>query len=605
MPEALGLMQAVLGPGSSLDEAEQALTAALSAEIDPLHWCAIHRKTGAAEIMRRAAAWADMAYAEAVPRVATAEIAPARLESLTEIRIFRFRLLDRDVAFASPDFFGVLRLKRLRFADPNLRQRICLVPEKALRDSLVGAAQEALMDGARQTLARSWPYAAAQLDLTKPVRWAFAALFFVLPVLLLAAPLTGQVWLLPIWALLVILPTVLRCAALLAPAPGGGGADQAVADEDLPVYSVLVPLRDEANMVEQLFRCLGGLDYPADRLQVVFVVEGRSAETVEAVRSRLGDARFSLLVVPDAPPRTKPKALDFALPLCRGEFVVVYDAEDRPEPGQLRDIVGQFRREPDIECIQARLVIANGDQGFLPALFAGEYAGLFTVILPALARWNIVMPLGGTSNHFRLATLRGIGGWDAYNVTEDADLGVRLARRRMRTATSMSATLEDAPVAFRPWLGQRTRWMKGWIQTYVVHTRRPVRLFNDLGWRGLLLFQILILGMLLAPLLHAGFLAVYLALTFTGQAGAAPLGPWMVVCLTVLFFGYGSAIAANLLGLARSGQGHLGLAQTLLPVYWLFVTLAMVLAIWDFVRRPFHWFKTPHRQSAPPPGDQQ
>src|SRR5690606_32805623 len=130
-----------------------------------------------------------------------------------------------------------------------------------------------------------------------------------------------------------------------------------------------------------------------------------------------------------------------------------------------------FASDPKIMCLQAHLVIDNGRRHWLAALFAGEYAGLFTVMMPALARLRLAMPLGGTSNHFRLSALRELGGWDAFNVTEDADLGVRLARRRMRVDVLQSATREAAPTRLRPWLGQRTRWMKGWMQTFIVHNR--------------------------------------------------------------------------------------------------------------------------------------
>lgn len=598
MSDAASLMQNLLGPAFSEDDAEALLEQALCSEVDPLHWCAVHFGISQAELMRRAAVWLGLDYSPAVPRRGLDPIAPPRLELLAEVRMFRLRVDDREVALASPDYFGILRLKRAYRVNPALRQRLCLIPAAALRELIVECAGEALIDSARQTLARSWPHAAAQLDLTRPVRYGFSIGLVVLAVLLLAAPLTGQLWLLPVWLVLVALPTALRLCALFAPSKRSRHPELEVDEADLPLYSILVPLRDEAHMVGQLCQSLGRLDYPREKLQILFVVESRSPETVAAVRRHLGDARFGLAVVPDALPRTKPKALDFALPLCRGEFVVVYDAEDRPEPRQLRQIVAQFRRQPLVECIQARLIIGNGDQGLLPALFAGEYAGLFTVLLPALARWRAVMPLGGTSNHFRLATLRHLGGWDAYNVTEDADLGVRLARRRLRTATSTSFTLEDAPVGLQPWLGQRTRWMKGWMQTFMVHNRRPGLLLGDLGWRSFALFQITILGMLLAPLLHIGFLAVLVWMLVQGVGSPLRFDPWLLVCVVALVLGHGAAIAVNLVGLHRTGQQKHWAQQILLPLYWLLIAWATVRALAEFVRQPFHWFKTPHQTSV-------
>ncbi len=316
--------------------------------------------------------------------------------------------------------------------------------------------------------------------------------------------------------------------------------------------------------------------------------------TVEAVRRHLGDVRFTLVEVPDTQPRTKPKALDFALPLCRGEYVVVFDAEDRPEPDQLLKSVSQFRATPDISCLQARLVIANGRRSPLSALFAGEYAALFAVTLPALARWGFLVPLGGTSNHFRIRTLRELGGWDAFNVTEDADLGVRLTRRGLKTMVSQSWTLEDAPDRLGPWLGQRTRWMKGWMQTYLVHMRRPLRLLQDIGWQGFVTFQVIVLGMILAPLLHAGFFVYLGAMSLTDTPIWSSADHWTMICLLVLGLGHGAAIANNILGLHRTRQRDLMGRQVALPLYWLLIAWATIKALVELLRRPFHWFKTPH-----------
>ncbi|WP_052715970.1 glycosyltransferase [Devosia chinhatensis] len=600
MSDTLSLMTALIGADGDPQDASALLDEALLAEVDPLHFCALYLRLDPALVMERAAAWLGLAFYATLPPLALPTLAPTRLEVLAEVRMFRMRMAGTEIAFAAPDFFGLLRLRKVYESNPELRRHVCIVPQALLGDLLVQAAEEALVDGARQTLAKSWPHAAAQLDLTRPVRWSFAIGLMLLVVMALLAPLAEEMLLLPIWVLLVVAPILLRMAMLLTPntppfvAPKGGFED------DLPLYTILVPLRDEANMVGQLCVSLGRLDYPREKLEILFVVESRSPDTIAAVRERLHDARFGLVVVPDAPPRTKPKALNFALPLCRGEFVVVFDAEDRPEPGQLRQVVAQFRQQPDVHCIQARLVIGNGTQGPLAALFAGDYAGLFTVTLPALARWGAVMPLGGTSNHFRLATLRELGGWDGFNVTEDADLGVRLARRTLRTATSASVTYEDAPTNLKVWLGQRTRWMKGWLQTFAVHNRRPRRLLADLGWRAFCLFQVTILGMVLAPLLHTAFAGMLAFRLITGTPSEPVTSSWALACLVIFACGYGLASATNFIGLSRTAQSGLGVVQLLLPVYWLLVAFATLRAMVEFLHRPFHWWKTPHQVTRPP-----
>ena len=598
MSQAVALVQTILGSQTSVDRARATLDQALAAEVDPLHWCAVHLELPAAEIMARAAGWAGLSFVDTIPRQGESRLEPSRIDALGEVRLFRTRLYDREIAFAAPDFPGVLRLARLRQERPNLCRTIFLVPEPALRTFLVHQAGPALIDAARQNMARYWPRAAAQLELTAPVRHGFAAIMVLAPLAILCMPLVGPAVLAPIWFALVMLPTLLRLCALAVPRQKERRTPHRVDRAELPVYSILVPLRDEANMVPQLCRTLRGLDYPGEKLDIVFVVESRSPGTIQALHRHLRDPRFAVRIVPDALPRTKPKALDFALPMCRGEFVVVYDAEDRPEPDQLRRIVDQFRRQPELECIQARLVIDNAGEGWLAALFAGEYAGLFAVLLPALARWGLVMPLGGTSNHFRLETLRRLGGWDAFNVTEDADLGVRLARRKLCCATSTARTFEAAPVNLRPWVGQRTRWMKGWMQTYAVHNRYPGDLLADLGWRGMAGVQLVLLGMVLTPLLHAGFLLSLPILYFSGHLAGPVFHPWPLVCLAVLLLGSAVAIATNLVGLVRSGQAEVIWWQALVPAYWALIAFSTVLALREFTQRPFHWFKSPHQASA-------
>jgi cellulose synthase/poly-beta-1,6-N-acetylglucosamine synthase-like glycosyltransferase len=367
-------------------------------------------------------------------------------------------------------------------------------------------------------------------------------------------------------------------------------------DADLPVYTVLVPLRDEARMVRQLAAALRAIDYPAEKLEIRFVVEARSLATVEAVQRELEDPRFELVLVPDALPRTKPKALNYALPLVRGEHLVVYDAEDIPEPGQLRLAASTFAARPELVCLQAELVVDNAGEGLLPALFAGEYAGQFGLMLPLLARLGLPMPLGGTSNHFRVAALRRGGGWDPFNVTEDADLGVRLARRGLRTATIASHTGEEAPIRLRAWLRQRTRWMKGWMQTLIVHNRDWRALLGDLGWGGFLGLHVYIGSMLLSAPLHTAFIASFAVAVVTHQ-GPIAFG-WAEMLATATFvIGYLGPALLVMAGLARLQRLDLLPAQALLPLYWVLHGLAMLLAAWELLTKPFSWAKTPHGET--------
>lgn len=595
MSDALDLTRAILAERDDA-RAIRVLEDALEREVDVLRYCAATLGMGTDLVMQRAARWAGYAFYDHVPPGVDADAQPTRLEALASIRMFRVQLLDREVAFTAPEFFEVIRLRHKLASTPRLANLLFFVPEPALREYLAAAAAPALIDAARQNLARRWPYASAHLELTLLARIGFVTALALLATVLLLAPFVAQLWLLPLACGMLVLPAAVRLGAMFTPVKPASSLRRPP-DEELPDYSVLIPLHNEAAMVPQLYAVMAALDYPAERLDIKFVVEAASADTIAAVRAGLADPRFSLVTVPDAMPRTKPKALDFALPLCRGEHVVVFDAEDVPDPDQLWKAALRFRDAEDLVCLQASLVIDNGRRNWLAALFAGEYAGLFRVLLPALARWHLPMPLGGTSNHFRLKSLRELGGWDAYNVTEDADLGLRLARRKLRVDVLASATREAAPTQLWPWIGQRTRWMKGWMQTFIVHNRDPGRLMSEMGLPAFLVVEALLLGMILAPMLHCGFALVLLVRGFAGMGGMDS-DIWTAFYIAVLALGYGSALATTTLGLLRLGKPGLLPAQIGLPVYWLLMGFATLRAARELLVRPFYWFKSPHRPTG-------
>ena len=304
-------------------------------------------------------------------------------------------------------------------------------------------------------------------------------------------------------------------------------------------------------------------------------------------------APYQVFCAPPSGPRTKPKALNAALPFALGRYTAVYDAEDAPEPDQLRKAVDCFRaHDGRLACVQARLTIDNARFNCLTRLFAAEYAGLFDVFLPGLARYRLPLPLGGSSNHFDTAVLREVGGWDPYNVTEDADLGMRLARFGYYSAVIASSTWEEAPPTFPLWFRQRTRWFKGWMQTWLVHAGAPGLLWRDLGADGFLVFQLVVGGTVLAALVHPVFLALFLADIAQGEfAGSAALfSPYAVACLA----GYSASAALGVVGLFRRGQLTQAWILTGAPIYWLALSLAAWRAVYKLLRDPFEWEKTAH-----------
>jgi cellulose synthase/poly-beta-1,6-N-acetylglucosamine synthase-like glycosyltransferase len=310
---------------------------------------------------------------------------------------------------------------------------------------------------------------------------------------------------------------------------------------------------------------------------------------------------FEVVVVPPGFPRTKPRALAYALPLARGTFVTVFDAEDRPHPLQLRQAWAAFRNgPPDLGCVQAALVIDNQDESWLAHLFAIEYAALFDGLLPALAAWRIPVPLGGTSNHFRRRVLNEIGGWDCHNVTEDADVGIRLARFGYRTEIIHLPTLEEAPTGARTWLRQRTRWFKGWLQTTLVHTRHPLRLVRELGVAGTVGFLLMSAGMVISAMVYPFYVVTVLLalrhpLALWQEGGAMHAAAFGVYLFNLV----GGPLAMGVLSrcaLRRRGRKGLAGGIWLLPAYWLFMSAAAYCAVAELALWPHYWAKTPHRR---------
>jgi cellulose synthase/poly-beta-1,6-N-acetylglucosamine synthase-like glycosyltransferase len=596
MSEAGALLRAVLGEYIETDQQALALLeTALELEVDPLDYCAHRFDLGETVVMERAAAWAGLEFFPVVPTTKPGRPTIERIERLGEVRSLQMALLDREIVYSAPRFETLLRLKLLHEIRPDLRRLIAIVPHSAIRAELAALAAEPMMDAARHRLVRRWPRAAGQADAPRSARIGFVLLLAALLAGATLAPWFNAELFLPLVGLVLLVPALLRLAAAVSRPPEPPPVPL-LGDSDLPVYTVLVPLRDEAHMVGQLAEALRRMDYPPEKLDVLFVVENRSLSTVEAVQRELADPRFELVLVPDAMPRTKPKALNYALPLVRGEHLVVYDAEDIPEPRQLRLAASTFAAYPELMCLQAELVIDNAHERALAALFAGEYAGQFGLMLPLLARLDLPMPLGGTSNHFRTDTLRQVGGWDAFNVTEDADLGVRLARLKLRTATFASRTGEEAPIHLGAWLRQRSRWMKGWMQTLIVHDRHWRSLLRDLGWPAFIGLHIYVGSMIFSAPLHAAFLISFLASLVTLQLPDT-FGWSSMLTVGIFVLGYLGPILLVIAGLDRLKRLDLLPAQLLLPFYWLLHGVAMLMAAWELVVSPFAWSKTRHGQT--------
>jgi cellulose synthase/poly-beta-1,6-N-acetylglucosamine synthase-like glycosyltransferase len=370
-------------------------------------------------------------------------------------------------------------------------------------------------------------------------------------------------------------------------------------DDALPIYSIIVAVYKEAESVPSLVEALTRLDYPKERIDIKIVVECDDMETRLALDLMDLAPPFEIVIAPSAGPRTKPKALNAALPFVRGRYVAIFDAEDRPEPAQLRIALAAFEAADEkLACVQARLTIDNTADSWLTRLFTAEYAGLFDVFLPGLAAWRMPLPLGGTSNHFHTPTLRSLGGWDPYNVTEDADLGIRLARAGYHTTVVQSSTYEEAPARLLPWIRQRTRWFKGYLQTWAVHMRKPRKLWRELGPGGFLVFQLVIGGAVLAALVHGVFAGVLTGQLVSGLFWSDKPEPFDQVFaslyVTTLTTGYLLSALLGFIGLSRRRLLRSAGYLLLLPFYWFLLSIAAWRAVFQLVWSPYRWEKTAH-----------
>lgn len=400
-------------------------------------------------------------------------------------------------------------------------------------------------------------------------------------------------------SVVLLLPPVFRIWVLghsLFPSEQHLSSIDAAWEEDVPVYSVIAALRGETAVVDQLLSAIERLDYPAEKLDVILAVEADDTETRAAISARKHHISITVIPVTPAEPRTKPKALAVALPLAKGMFTVVYDAEDRPQRNQLRCALQAFRSAGDnLACVQARLC-TDTTTTWLARYFASEYAAQFDIFLPKLAALGLPLPLGGSSNHFRTATLREVGGWDPYNVTEDADLGMRLARFGYRTGVIDSTTYEEAPADSRRWIGQRSRWFKGWMQTWLVHMREPSQLFRNLGFRGFLAFQLIVGGNALVALVHPifvfGFIWAFAEVLFqnSDSAACAQLMQYLFVAIIC----YGISALFGWLGLRHRGVEQKACILIGTPWHWLLLSVAAWRAACELIYAPYYWKKTEH-----------
>ena len=370
-------------------------------------------------------------------------------------------------------------------------------------------------------------------------------------------------------------------------------------DEELPIYTILCPLYKEAHMLAPFLKGIAAIEWPAEKLDVLLLLEADDTESIEKIGEMNLPNYVRTLVVPNSQPKTKPKACNYGLVYANGEYVVIFDAEDIPDPMQLKKAyIGFQRAERNVVCLQAKLNYHNSNQNLLTKFFTAEYSWLFDVSLPGLQALRTIIPLGGTSNHFRKADLITLNGWDPFNVTEDADLGMRIFRMGYRTAIIDSVTFEEANSNVKNWIRQRSRWVKGYMQTYLVHSRETLPFLREKGAQALMLHVVIggrILFIFVNPLLWAVTIAYF---TFHGIFGAfiEKTYPPVILYIAVLSLALGNYvfIMGYILGCVKREQWGLIKYVYLIPLYMLLISLAGCVAFYQLLFKPYYWEKTIH-----------
>ncbi len=468
------------------------------------------------------------------------------------------------------------------------------------------------LDPSLDAVGANWPELSAQRILSRRQEVIFGVLAaavigaaFVRPTALLIAllALTTILYLVTLVHRVVLLRVALRHPAEVRISDAEA---QAIPDEELPVYTILVPAYREAEVIGRTIAALENLDYPADKLDIKLLLEGDDYETIAAARLAAGALPTEIVLIPPGRPRTKPKACNVGLLRAKGELVTIYDAEDRPEPLQLRRAVVAFRRLPPlVACLQAKLSYHNVHQNLLTRWFTAEYETWFSLMLPALAHIGGPVPLGGTSMHIPRAILQSVGAWDPFNVTEDADLGIRLQRLGYEVAVLDSTTLEEANSDVVNWVRQRSRWYKGYLQTWLVHMRQPVRLWREVGGRGFLGINLLLGAVPLVAVLNPIFWALT-AIWFLVQPHALTVllpAPIYYPALASMLAGNFLALYVSVVAIRVRRRPDLLPAVILSPLYWGLMSIAAIRALVQLLVAPSFWEKSMHGLDPTPAVD--
>ncbi|MHA7944514.1 glycosyltransferase family 2 protein [Formosa sp. 3Alg 14/1] len=370
-----------------------------------------------------------------------------------------------------------------------------------------------------------------------------------------------------------------------------------IKDKDLPIYTIHLPVFKESEVIQKLVWNLNNLDYPIEKLDAKLLIESDDEMTYNAIREMKFPTNFEPVIIPYAQPKTKPKACNYGLYFSKGKYLTIYDAEDIPDSDQLKQTYKLFQKLPeDYIAIQCALNYFNKNENFLTKMFTLEYSYWFDYMLPGLDNLRIPIPLGGTSNHFKFDKLMELGGWDGFNVTEDADLGLRCYAKDYKITVLNSTTYEEANNDFFNWIRQRSRWIKGYMQTYLVHMRNPVKLYKSIGTRGFFGFQFFIGGTVFTFLSYPILLLFLLIYIFFQSKWIELLFPDWLIIISIVNFTLGNLIMiyTNMIAIFKRQSYSLIIYALANPVYWLMHSISAYKGLHQLITKPFYWEKTNH-----------
>lgn len=549
-----------------------------------------------------------------LPRVELSGLDPGGLplEQIPEpvsrlLRIVPIGLDERTLYLATADVLDEHALATLReHTDRELR--IFLAEPNAIDELLQRAHRDAYSNTATLELLERYPEECANRVLSTGQRTVFFSLAVIFIGSLILFPLQTLIVSMAISSIFYTLSLLYKLKLTYSALGHEYEVDitdeevAALDERELPVYSILVPLYKEAKVVPRLVEGIEDIDYPKTKLDVRLLCEEDDQETIAAIQALHLPPHFKLIVVPPSAPQTKPKACNYGLLQAEGEIVVIYDAEDRPDPDQLKKAVLAFQKaDPRVTCVQAKLNYFNQHQNLLTRWFSAEYSLWFDLLLPGLDAEKAPIPLGGTSNHFITERLVMLAGWDPFNVTEDADLGIRLNKAGYQTAIIDSTTLEEANSQLPNWIRQRSRWIKGYIQTWLVHMRHPLRLLNQLGPRSFLSFQLMVGGTFVVFLLNPIFWFLTTVFFLTHAGLIQEIFPSFIFYLAAiqLFIGNFVFLYLNLAGLMQRNYFDLIKYALLTPMYWGLMSIGAWKGLIQLFTNPFYWEKTQHGLDTP------